>query len=44
MNTYRKFVKFRVVRGGGMGFRSTVYNLTDWMPEEEAQKAPIGSS
>ena len=38
MNTYRKFVKFRVVRGGGMGFRSTVYDLTDWTPEEEADK------
>lgn len=38
MNTYRKFVKFRVVRSGGMGFRSDVYELTDWIPEEEADK------
>lgn len=38
MNTYRKFVKFRVVRDGGMGFRSSVYDLTDWMTEEEANK------
>lgn len=38
MNTYKKFVKFRVVRSGGMGFRSTVYDLTDWMPEEESDK------
>lgn len=38
MKLYKKVVRFIVIYGGWQGFRDEIRDLTDWMPEEEADE------
>lgn len=38
MKLYKKVVRFVIVYGGGQGFCDEIQDLTDWMPEEEADE------
>ena len=38
MKLYRKIIRFILVIGLGQGFCDEIYDLTDWMSEEEADE------